>query len=104
MIVDVRCYTIQPRKMTTYLKIFEEDGLPVQQRNGLKLLGYFVHSVGRLNRVTHMWEFDSLADMEQKRAARDADPGWAEYQAKTDGLVQAQENSLTTPAPFSPIK
>ena len=39
MIVDVRCYTIQPRKIKTYLKIFEEDGLPVQQRNGLKLLG-----------------------------------------------------------------
>jgi hypothetical protein len=104
MIVDVRCYTIQPRKMKTYLKIFEDHGLPVQQRNGLKLLGYFVHTVGSLNKVTHFWEFDSLADMEQKRSARDADPGWAAYQEKTDGLVQAQENSLTTPAPFSPIK
>ena len=104
MIVDVRCYTIQPRKMKTYLKIFEESGLPVQQRNGLKLLGYFVHTVGRLTRVTHIWEFESLADMEQKRSARDADPGWADYQAKTEGLVLAQENSLTMPAPFSPIK
>ena len=104
MIVDVRCYTIQPRKMNTYLKIFEEAGLPVQERAGLKLLGYFVHTVGSLNKVTHLWAFDSLADMETKRAARDADPAWAEYQAKTEGLVVAQENSLTKPAPFSPIK
>lgn len=104
MIVDIRCYTIVPRKMKTYLKIFEEHGLPVQTRNGLKLLGYFVHTVGSLNKVTHFWEFENLADMEKKRGARDADPDWATYQEKTEGLVQAQENSLTTPAPFSPIK
>ena len=104
MIVDVRCYTIAPRKMNAYLEIFEEYGLPVQQRAGLKLLGYFVHTVGSLNKVTHLWEFASLADMEEKRDRRDADPAWAEYQSKTDGLVQAQENSLTRPAPFSPIR
>jgi len=104
MIVDVRCYSITPRKMNAYLKAFEEFGLPVQERNGLKLLGYFVHTVGSLNKVTHLWGFDSLADMEEKRAKRDADPAWAEYQSKTEGMVQAQENSLTRPAPFSPIK
>jgi len=104
MIVDVRCYTIVPRKMKTYLSIFEEYGLPVQQRAGLKLLGYFVHTVGSLNKITHIWEFDSLADMEVKRGLRDADPAWSDYQTRTDGLVAAQENSLTTPAPFSPIR
>lgn len=104
MIVDVRCYTIVPRKMKVYLKTFEEYGLPVQQRNGMKLLGYFVHSVGSLNKVTHLWSFENLAEMEQIRAKRDQDPGWAEYQSKTDGLVQAQENSITNPAPFSPIQ
>lgn len=104
MIVDVRCYSIVPRKMNVYLKAFEEFGLPVQKRNGMKLLGYFVHTVGSLNKVTHLWEFESLAEMEQIRAKRDQDPAWAEYQAKTDGLVAAQENSITRPASFSPIK
>ena len=104
MIVDVRCYTITPRKMKQYLATFEEFALPVQKRAGMNLIGYFVHTSGSLNKVTHLWGFESLAEMEKIRAARDADPAWAEYQAKTDGLVQAQENSLTTPAPFSPIK
>lgn len=104
MIVDVRCYTIVPRKMKAYLAAFEEFGLPVQQRAGMKLLGYFVHTIGSINKVTHLWSFESLAEMEQIRGKRDQDPAWAEYQAKTDGLVQAQENSITTPAPFSPIK
>lgn len=104
MIVDVRTYTITPRKMKAYLAAFEEFGMPVQQRAGLKLIGYFVHTMGSLNKVTHLWEYESLAQMERQKAARDADPAWLDYQAKTDGLVQAQENSITTPAPFSPIK
>lgn len=104
MIVDVRCYTIVPRKMKQYLAIFEEYGLPVQKRAGLNLLGYFVHTSGSLNKVTHLWSFENLGEMEKIRARRDADPAWADYQARTDGLVAAQENSLTTPAPFSPIK
>ncbi len=104
MIVDVRCYTIVPRKMKQYLAIFEEYGLPVQKRAGLNLLGYFVHTSGSLNKVTHLWSFENLGEMEKIRARRDGDPAWADYQARTDGLVAAQENSLTTPAPFSPIK
>lgn len=104
MIVDVRCYTIVPRKMKQYLETFEKYGLPVQQRAGMKLLGYFVHSMGSLNKVTHLWEFKDLAEMQEIRGRRDQDPGWADYQARTDGLVQAQENSITNPAPFSPIK
>lgn len=104
MIVDVRCYTITPRKMKTYLDIFEKHALPVQERAGMKLIGYFVHTSGSLNKVTHLWGFENLGEMEQLRAKRDADPAWAEYQALTEGLVQAQENSLTKPAPFSPIK
>jgi hypothetical protein len=104
MIVDVRCYSITPRKMKTYLETFEKYALPVQERAGMNLLGYFVHSVGSLNKVTHLWGFNSLAHMEEVRAKRDADPAWAEYLGKTEGMVQTQENSITTPAPFSPIK
>lgn len=104
MIVDIRCYSIAPRKMKQYLETFEQYALPVQERNGLRLLGYFVHTSGTLNKVTHMWGYDSLADLEAKRAKRDADPGWADYMARSVGLVEAQENNLTTPAPFSPIK
>ena len=104
MIVDHRTYTIKHGQTKAYIELFEQYGLPVQTKHLGNFIGYFETAIGPLNQVVHLWGYDSLADMEQKRAARDADPGWAEYQAKTDGLVQAQENSLTTPAPFSPIK
>lgn len=102
MIVDVRTYTLIPRKMATYLQLFESHALPVMRRHNLELMGYYVSQIGPLNQVVHLWRYASLADMEQKRAARDADPDWAAYLARTEGMVQSQENKIMRPTTFSP--
>ena len=102
MIVNIRTYTLLPRKMPTYLKLFEELGLPAMQRHGLDLMGYYTSVVGPQNQLVHLWRFDSLADMEQKRAARDGDPAWQEFLSKTDGLVLMQEDKVKKPSSFSP--
>lgn len=102
MIVDVRTYTLVPRKLAKYVELFQAHGLPVMQRHGLVLIGYYTSQIGALNQVVHLWRYDSLADLERKRTARDADPDWAAYLALTEGLVLAQENKIMRPAPFSP--
>jgi hypothetical protein len=102
MIVDVRTYTLMPRKMASYLQIFEAQGLPVQHRHGLQLLGYYVSQIGPLNQVVHLWRYENLADMEEKRSARDADPAWGEFLARTDGMVLMQESKVMRPTAFSP--
>ena len=102
MIVDVRTYTLVPRKLAKYLDIFEKHGLPVMHRHGLELLGYYVSQIGPLNQVVHLWRYDSLADLEEKRTARDADPAWGEYLSLTDGLVSSQDSKIMRPASFSP--
>ena len=82
MIVDVRIYNIVPRKMGEYLQLFEAFGLPVQQRHIGSPLGYFVTEHGQLHQVVHLWGYDDLADLERRRAARDADPAWHDYLAR----------------------
>lgn len=104
MIVDIRTYNIVPRKMATYLAVFEEYALPVQQKYLGDPLAYFQTTSGNLNQVVHIWGFDSLADMEQKRAARDADPAWADYLGRTEGLVVSQQNSIARPTAWSGIR
>ena len=71
-IVDVRIYTIRPRGIPQWLKIFEELGLPVLLKHLGPPVGYYYSEIGPLNQVTHIWEYDSLADMEA--AARRAMP------------------------------
>lgn len=101
MIADVRTYTLFPRKLPQYLDLFEKHALPVMRAHGMQLDRYLVAKIGPLNQVVHIWNYDSLADLEAKRNARDADPKWAEYLALTDSLVLSQENKIMEDASFS---
>ncbi|MFM9938018.1 MAG: NIPSNAP family protein [Hyphomicrobiaceae bacterium] len=102
MIVDVRTYTLIPRKTPAYVEMFERLALPVTKRHGLQLIGYYTSQIGALNQIVHLWRYESLADLEQKRAARDADPAWAQFLASTEGMVLLQDNKIMKPTSFSP--
>jgi hypothetical protein len=65
-------------------------------------MGYYVSHIGPLNQVVHLWRYDSLADMERKRAARDTDLDWAEFLSLTEGMVLLQDDKVMPPTPFSP--
>ena len=104
MIIDHRTYTFHHRKIPEFLKIYERDGLPVQLKHLGNLVGYFVSTIGALNQVIHLWGYENLADMEVRRAARDADPAWAKYLTKTAGLILSQETKILKPTSFSPIR
>jgi hypothetical protein len=104
MIVDKRIYTLKPGSVPTYMKIYEEYGLKVQLKHLGKPVGWFFAEVGALNRITHIWAFDDVADRAKKRAAMSADPDWATYRAKMAeaDLRIAQENEILVAAPWSP--
>ncbi len=102
MIVDVRTYTLIPRKTHAYVDLFEKLALPVTKRHGQQLMGYYTSQIGALNQVVHLWRYDSLADLEAKRTARDADPAWSEFLKATEGMILTQDNKIMKPVSFSP--
>ena len=102
MIYDHRTYTLVTRKLKPYLKLFEEFALPVMQENGMILERYFVTQIGSLNEVVHIWRYESLAALEQIRIRRDADPRWADYLKRSEGMVLMQQNKIVEEASFSP--
>ena len=104
MIIDHRTYTIAHGRNKEYLTLFEEQGLPVQLRHLGNLIGYFATAVGSVNEVVHLWGYENLADMETRRAARDADPDWTVYKKNSAGMLVAQRNKLLSPVGFSPLK
>ena len=104
MIVDIRTYDIVPRKMQAYLNLFEEYAMPVLRQYIGEPIGYFVVEHGPLNQVVHLWGYDSLADVEEKRQAREADPRWDEYLSKSEGLVASRNNKLCRPTNWSSVK
>jgi hypothetical protein len=99
-VIDLRIYTIRPRGMPQYLKLFEELALPLALKYLGEPLGYYVTQIGPLNQAVHLWAFESLANMEQRQAALAADPSFAKYLTATDGLVIAQEDRIMRAVEF----
>ena len=104
MIVDHRTYTMAHGREAEYLALFEREGLPVQTRHLGPPIAYFRTVVGPIGQLVHLWRYEDFADMERRRAARDADPDWAAYKKKSAGMLTAQENKILTPTSFSPMK
>ena len=104
MIIDHRTYTVKHGKIKAYISLFEKEGLSIQLKHLSNLIGYFETTIGPLNQVIHLWGYENLADMEERRAARDADPAWIEYKIKSGGMLESQENKIVAPTSFSPLK
>ena len=106
MIIDHRTYTMHPTRLPKWLKLYEEYGLPVQQKHLGRLIGFFVSEIGPLNQVVHLWQYEDLADRQRRRAAMAEDPDWQEFLRRNEelGALQFQENKILLPTAFSPLK
>lgn len=102
-VVDLRTYTIKPRAMAEFLDVFDRLAMPIQLKHLGPPLGFYVSDVGVLNQVVHLWAYDSLADYDQRRTARDKDPEWPAYLSASGHLIVAQENRFVTRVAFKTL-
>ena len=93
-VLDLRIYTIRPRKMNAFIEAFDTLGMPVQLRHLGPPLGVYVNIVGDINECIHVWGFDSMADFEKRSAARNADPEWPAYLGASGEFIIAQNTRL----------
>jgi hypothetical protein len=104
MLVEQRTYTIKPLRTADFVSLYETLALPLQKRYLGRLIGFYTTEVGTLNQVVHLWGFDSMADRETRRAAMQADAGWAPYVSALRELdiIVHQETRFLRPTSFSP--
>ena len=88
--------------MVEYMKNYEELGLPVQKEVLGTLVGFWHTEVGSLNKVVHIWGYDSLDDRLEKRAILSEHPDCPAYLDVALPLIVEQENRVLIPASFSP--
>jgi hypothetical protein len=107
MIFDHRTYTARPNKLSHFLKLYEEVGLPMQQHYLGEPFGFFQTHIGDLSRTVHLWKFESLAGREERRDRMEADPEWQAYRRKvieTDYLLDMRNQILKPVSFFNPGK
>ena len=103
MIVDLRTYTMRPGTLGAWLKLYEEQGWPLQRKYLPKCIGFYMVETGIINRAVHLWEYADIAERERTRGAMVKDAGWGPLVAQGVPYFVGQENVILKPAPMWPM-
>ena len=104
MIVEQRDYHVFTGKLNELVRLYETEGIELQQSYLGNLLGVFTTDIGALSTYVSMWGYESLAEREQRRALLQADDAWKAFLAKIQPLIHTQQNRILIPTSFSPIR
>lgn len=102
MLIEHRAYLLQPGKLGTFLQLMETEGIRIEEPVLGKLLGFFTSEIGELNKVIHLWAYESFEERQRRRAILAAMPEWQAFTPKVLPLIQHMENELLVPTSFSP--
>jgi NIPSNAP len=104
LIVEQRDYHVYTGKLVDLVRLYEEEGIAIQQEILGGLIGVFTTDVGSLSTYTSLWGYDSFAEREQRRARLQADERWQGFLARIQPLIHTQHNRILVPTAFSPIR
>ncbi|KAM6952759.1 protein NipSnap homolog 3A [Lycodopsis pacificus] len=100
---EFRTYSIRPDQNTAFLKLTNEK---IHLRTAhSELIGYWSIEYGGLNKVFHIWKYDSYSQRAGVRAALSQDPSWiSEYISKAIPMLTSQENEVNYLVPWSHLQ
>ena len=104
VIVEQRDYHVHTGKLPELVKLYEDEGIAIQQEVLGGFVGAFTAEIGALSTYTSMWRYDSFAEREERRAALQARDDWKAFMGKIQPLIHTQQNRILTPTPFSALR
>lgn len=104
MILEERTYHIHTGKLAEIVRLYGEEGVPIQQEILGGLVGWFTVEVGRLSSIVTMWSYADAGERERRRAQLQADERWQAFLPKVQPMIHTQENRILVPTSFSPLR
>lgn len=102
MIVEARTYTLHPGQVPRFMQLMADGGIDIEKRHLGRLLGFYSTEFGSINKVLHVWAFESHDDRTRRRRLLYADPQWQAFVPTVLPLIRDMHNEILVPAPFSP--
>ena len=103
-ILEQRDYHVTTGKLNELLRLYETEGIAIQQECLGGFVGAFTTDIGALSTYTSLWRYDSFAEREERRARLQKDERWQEFLAKIQPLIHTQHNRILVPTSFSPLR
>ncbi len=104
MIVEQRDYHVYTGRLPELVRLYETEGIELQQSHLGGLIGVFTTDIGALSMYTSLWGYDSYSEREERRARLQADERWKTFLARIQPLIHTQHNRILLPTPFSPLR
>lgn len=108
MIYEERIYRIMPGRIPDILKRFTDHALPLFDRYGMKMVGFWSTYIGPSNHeLVYLMAYENLDERDRQWAAFGADPDWIKAKAESEAngpLVASVENKILKPAAFSALR
>jgi len=104
VIVEQRDYHVYAGKLPEVLRMYETEGIPLQQQYLGGFIAAFTTDVGALSTYTSLWGYDNYAERERRRAELQADERWKDFLSRLQPLLHTQQNRILIPTSFSPLK
>ncbi len=102
MIVEMRSYRIRVGQVPAFIGLMDREGIAIERPILGHLIGFYSSDIGALNRVVHLWAYESFEAREKRRTQLSSSPEWQAFVPKVLPLIEEMENTILTPAPFSP--
>jgi hypothetical protein len=104
VIVEQRDYHVFTGKLPELVRLYETEGIALQDEHLGGLVGAFTVDIGALSMYSTLWRYDSYAEREERRGRLQADERWKAFLAKVQPLIHTQHNRILVPTAFSPLK
>jgi hypothetical protein len=94
MIFELRTYELTATKAQEYLNLFRTLGVE-HVTAYLPMGGYFLTETGQLNRIHHIWIYETFAERTAARQALSSDLGWNKlFVPSAFHLIERQRNAF----------
>ncbi len=104
MIVEQRDYHVHTGRLPELVRLYETEGIAIQQEVLGGFVGAFTTDVGALSTYTSLWGYPDYAAREERRAALQARDDWKAFLVSIQPLIHTQQNRILVPTAFSPIR
>ncbi|XP_073508334.1 protein NipSnap homolog 3A-like isoform X1 [Phyllobates terribilis] len=100
---EFRTYSIKPSMMSSFMQLTQEN-FHLRTAHS-ELVGYWTYELGGLNKVFHIWKYDSFAHRSAVRSKLAQDKAWKEnYISKALPMMDKQDNEIAYLVPWCKLQ